>query len=58
MYFDFKVPIPEEKGKIFERVIKGVTYINYEYDRVYKPDKNITSQREQLSGRNVMMILR
>ena len=32
MYFDFKVPIPKEKGKIFERVIKGVTYINYEYD--------------------------
>ena len=33
MYFDFKVPSPKEKGKIYERSIKGVTYINYEYDR-------------------------
>ena len=39
MYYDFKVKIPEVKGKIYERTIKGVVYINYEYDRVYKPDK-------------------
>ena len=38
---DFRVPIPEGKGKIFERTIKGVTYINYEYDRIYKPDKKV-----------------
>ena len=45
MYFDFKVPIPEEKGKIFERVIKGVTYINYEYDRIYiLTSRNFTTQ--------------
>ena len=41
MYYDFLVKIPEERGKIFERTIKGVTYINYEYDRVYKPDKKL-----------------
>ena len=35
MYYDFLVKIHEEKGTIFERTIKGVTYINYEYDRVY-----------------------
>ena len=28
MYYDFLVKIPAEKGKIFERTIKGVTY-NY-----------------------------
>ena len=39
MYFDFKVKIPEGKGKIYERTIKGVVYINYEYDRVYKLDR-------------------
>ena len=39
MYYDFKVKIPEVKGKIYERTIKGVVYINYEYDRIYKPDK-------------------
>ena len=27
MYYDFKVKIPEEKGKIYERTIKGVVYI-------------------------------
>ena len=36
MYYDFKVKIPKVKGKIYERTIKGVVYINYEYDRIYK----------------------
>ena len=40
MYFDFKVKIPEVRAKIFQKTIKSVTYINYEYDRVYKPEKN------------------
>ena len=31
MYYDFLVKIPAKKGKIFERTIKGVTYINYDY---------------------------
>lgn len=30
MYYDFKVRIPEVKGKIYERTIKGVVYINCE----------------------------
>ena len=51
MYFDFKVPIPEIKGKIFERVIKGVTYINYEYDRVYKPDKKYNIPKRTTIGK-------
>lgn len=51
MYFDFKVKIPEEKGKIFERTIKGVTYINYEYDRVYKPDKKYNIPKRTTIGK-------
>ena len=35
MYYDFKVKIPKAKDKIYERTIKGVVYINYEYDRIY-----------------------
>lgn len=35
----FKVPISKKKRKIFERTIKELPYINYEYYRVYKPDK-------------------
>ena len=34
MYFGFLVKIPDVKGKIYEKTIKGVTYINYEYDRI------------------------
>jgi transposase len=39
MYMDFKVKIPDVKSKIFPKTVKGVTYINYEYERVYKPEK-------------------
>ena len=51
MYFDFKVPIPNEKGKIYERSIKGVTYINYEYDRIYKPDKKYNIPKRTTIGK-------
>ena len=45
MYFDFKVKIPEVKGKIYERTIKGVVYINYEYDRVYDKERRFNIPR-------------
>ncbi len=51
MYFDFKVKIPEEKGKIYERTIKGVVYINYEYDRVYKPDRKYNIPKRTTIGK-------
>ena len=51
MYYDFLVKIPDEKGKIFERTIKGVTYINYEYDRVYKPDKKYNIPKRTTIGK-------
>ena len=51
MYYDFKVKIPTIKGKIYERKIKGVTYINYEYDRVYKPDKKYNIPKRTTIGK-------
>ena len=51
MYYDFKVRIPEVKGKIYERKIKDVVYINYEYDRVYKPDKKYNIPKRTTIGR-------
>ena len=51
MYFDFKVKIPEVKGKIYERTIKGVVYINYEYDRIYKPDKKYNIPKRTTIGK-------
>ena len=51
MYFDFKVKIPEIKGKIYNRIIKGVTYINYEYDRIYKPEKKYNIPKRTTIGK-------
>ena len=51
MYYDFKVKIPKAKGKIYERTIKGVVYINYEYDRIYKPDKKYNIPKRTTIGK-------
>ena len=51
MYYDFKVKIPEIKGKIYERTINGVVYINYEYDRIYKPDKKYNIPKRTTIGK-------
>lgn len=51
MYFDFRVNIPQIKGKIYNRMIKGVTYINYEYDRVYKPEKKYNIPKRTTIGK-------
>ena len=51
MYYNFKVKIPEIKGKIYERTINGVVYINYEYDRVYKPDKKYNIPKRTTIGK-------
>ncbi|NCC11381.1 MAG: transposase [Bacteroidia bacterium] len=51
MYYDFKVKIPEEVGKITRRTIKGVIYINYEYARIYKPDKKYNIPKRTTIGK-------
>lgn len=51
MYFDFTVEIPRIKGKIYEKTIKGVVYINYEYDRIYKPDKKYNIPKRTTIGK-------
>ena len=51
MYYDFKIKIPEVKGKIYERTIKGGVYINYEYDRIYKPDKKYNIPKRTTIGK-------
>ena len=51
MYFDFKVNIPDIKGKIFPRDIRGTTYINYEYDRIYKPEKKYNIPKRTTIGK-------
>jgi len=51
MYMDFKVKIPDIKGKIFPKPVGGVTYINYEYDRVYKQEKKYNIPKRTTIGK-------
>lgn len=51
MYFNYKVTIPKEKGKISITEIKGVKYVNYEYDRIYKPDKKYNIPKRTTIGK-------
>ena len=51
MYYRFKVKIPEEKGKIYPQTKDGVTYVQYEYDRVYKPDKKYNIPKRTTIGK-------
>ena len=51
MYLDFKVKIPDIKSKIFQKAINGVTYVSYEYDRVYKPEKKYNIPKRTTIGK-------
>ena len=51
MYFNYKVTIPKEKGKISITTIKGIEYVNYEYDRIYKPDKKYNIRKRTTIGK-------
>lgn len=51
MYFDFTVEIPVIKGKIYEKTIKNVVYVNYEYDRIYKPEKKYNIPKRTTIGK-------
>ncbi len=39
MYADVRVKIPDEKGKVTRKKIKGTTYVYYQLDRIYNPEK-------------------
>ena len=51
MYYDFKVPIPDVKGKIYPQERKGVIYIQYEYARIYNPDKKYNTPKRTTIGK-------
>jgi len=51
MFYKFEVEIPDMKGKIVEKKNNGVTYINYEYDRVYLPDRKYTIPKRTTIGK-------
>lgn len=51
MYADVRVKIPDEKGKITRKKIKGTTYIYYQLDRVYSPEKKYSIPKSTPIGK-------
>ena len=51
MYADTRVKIPEEKGKITRKKIRGTTYIYYQLDRVYSSEKHYTIPKSTTIGK-------
>ena len=51
MFSNVKVKIPTIKGKIYRSVNKGIPYIQYEYDRVYFPDKKYNVPKRTTIGK-------
>ena len=51
MYAEVRVKIPEEKGKVTRKKIKGTTYIYYQLDRVYNAEKKYTIPKSTPIGK-------
>ena len=51
MYLDFLVKIPEAPGKITYRTKKETTYVEYEYERRYDPEKKFTYPQRATIGK-------
>ena len=51
MYLDFLVKIPEAPGKITYRTKKETTYVEYEYERRYDPEKKFTYPKRATIGK-------
>ena len=50
MYLDIRIPLPAS-GKLTRQRIRGVTYINYEYDRVYDKERRFNIPRRATIGK-------
>lgn len=51
MYYDFRVPIPKVKGKITRMKKGNITYIQFETDRVYLPERKYTIPKRVSIGK-------
>lgn len=51
MYYDFTLKTPDIKGKIIIKKKGNVSYVLYEYDREYKPDKKYTIPKRSIIGK-------
>ncbi len=51
MYADVRVKIPQEKGKVTRKTIKGTTYLYYQLDRIYSPEKKYSIPKSTPIGK-------
>ena len=51
MYADVRVKIPDKKGKVTRKKIKGTTYIYYQLDRIYNPVKKYSIPKSTPIGK-------
>ena len=51
MYLDFYVKIPDAAGKITRREKGDSIYIEYEYDRIYDPQRQFTIAKRSIIGK-------
>ena len=51
MYYDFEVPLPDVPGKLAYEKHGGTTYVKYEYDRIYDPEKKFTYPKRATIGK-------
>lgn len=51
MYYDFEVPLPDAPGKLAYEKHGDTTYVKYEYDRIYDPEKKFTYPKRTTIGK-------
>lgn len=51
MYYDFEVPLPDAPGKLAYEKHGDTTYVKYEYDRIYDPEKKFTYPKRTIIGK-------
>lgn len=51
MFYDFKVPVPTIRGKIFKRTKGASIHVEYQYDRVYNPEKQYNVPKRAVIGK-------
>ena len=50
MYINERVSIPNDKGHIIKKLIKGTTYVYYKLSRTYDPEKKYTVPKSTSIG--------
>ena len=51
MYYDFEVSLPDAPGKLAYEKHGDTTYVKYEYDRIYDPEKKFTYPKRATIGK-------